>query len=161
MVGELGGVAIAQGSEWSEWVCGQESRTRAPSRLSRMRTTLLARLGEISIVLHAGDARVDAKRMRGNDRTTASDNATVMEKQMDGWTRWARNSAVRSGSYAVQRRLRPRDATKRDCCEGFLVAGAHLQSCSSLVCITTLNTCRYLFNMYAFISGMCLLDMPS
>jgi hypothetical protein len=35
----------------------QESRTRAPSRLSRMRTALLARLGEISIVLHAGDAR--------------------------------------------------------------------------------------------------------
>jgi hypothetical protein len=37
--------------------CFLESRTRAPSRLSRMRTTLLARLGEISIVLHAGDAR--------------------------------------------------------------------------------------------------------
>lgn len=32
----------------------RESRTRAPSRLSRMWTALLARLGEISIVLHAG-----------------------------------------------------------------------------------------------------------
>jgi hypothetical protein len=47
------------GSEWSEWDCFQESRTRAPSRLSRMWTTLLARLGEISIVLHAGVVRAE------------------------------------------------------------------------------------------------------
>jgi hypothetical protein len=40
--------------------CFQESRTRAPSRLSRMWTTLLlARLGEISIVLHAGVVRAE------------------------------------------------------------------------------------------------------
>ena len=49
-----------------EWIgCFQESRTRAPSRLSRMRTTLLARLGEISIVLHAGDARCSRQEEEG------------------------------------------------------------------------------------------------
>jgi hypothetical protein len=50
-----------------EWIgCFQESRTRAPSRLSRMRTTLLARLGEISIVLlHAGDARCERQEEEG------------------------------------------------------------------------------------------------
>jgi hypothetical protein len=41
--------SVSEGSER-----GGESRTRAPSRLSRMWTALLARLGEISIVLHAG-----------------------------------------------------------------------------------------------------------
>ena len=40
-----------------------EPRTRAPSRLSRMWTALLlARLGEISIVLHAGCGALNAKR---------------------------------------------------------------------------------------------------
>lgn len=46
--------------------CFQESRTRAPSRLSRMRTALLlARLGEISIVLHAGGARAERQEDEG------------------------------------------------------------------------------------------------
>ena len=45
--------------------CFQESRTRSPSRLSGMRTTLLARLGEISIVLHAGDARCSRQEEEG------------------------------------------------------------------------------------------------
>ena len=49
-----------------EWISSKEvdedekSRTRSPSRLSR--TALLARLGEISIVLHAGCGALDAKR---------------------------------------------------------------------------------------------------
>ena len=58
--------------EWME--CFQESRTRAPSRLSRMWTALLARLGEISIVLHAGDARCErqADELEGQLRQTTT-----------------------------------------------------------------------------------------
>jgi hypothetical protein len=62
--------------------CFQESRTRAPSRLSRMWTTLLlARLGEISIVLHAGVVRAERQEDEDVGTATFGDNATVMEEE--------------------------------------------------------------------------------
>jgi hypothetical protein len=42
-----------------------------------MRTTLLARLGEISIVLHAGDARCERQEEEGEGRLRQTTNTTV------------------------------------------------------------------------------------
>jgi hypothetical protein len=99
-----------------------------------MRTALLARLGEISIVLHAGDARAGRQEERrgevnGRRAATVRDDATVMKREMFGDDGLATsNSAVRSGSCAGWG-LNATCTISLACCEGSpSVAGAHVHS---------------------------------
>jgi hypothetical protein len=72
---------------------GIKSRTRAPSRLSGMWTALLlARLGEISIVLHVGRRRAERQEKRWVDGRQANccdwertGSAMAMSMVCGGW----------------------------------------------------------------------------
>lgn len=124
--------------------CFRESRTRSPSRLSRMRTTLLARLGEISIVLHAGDARCSRQEEEGEGELRQTTNTTVMERELVDVLAMTGKQASTKRNSAVMCSVVPAEAGrdfKRDEGEA-LVAGAHVHHIEELRC-SYLQVCMY------------------